>query len=309
MKRKLFTSALACILLLSLSACSGNVDYNTVEGSLYDPDAFSASSIVQMSEILEDNILENWYVNGVTPDNFERVMIDELDDTVRGVYQSGYRSWYAAVEEIGYSSPETLAQDISVGDVVYYINDSETLTVEATLTGTGENAHTAVLEYQVDRNKVPLSIAVNVQRSVGEKMANAGLNTLLGMGMAFFVLILISLVISLFAILSGNGKKKSPKKDAAGSAPAAAVQTEASIEKTVSQIAAREDADLEIAAVISAAVAAYEADTGVSGGVVRSIKRASGEELLPQMPDYVPEDGVFIRPVRKREKRNWKKAI
>lgn len=309
MKRKILGSALACILLLSLSACSGGVNYNTVEGSLYDPEAFSASSIVQMSEILENNILESWYTAGVTPDNFERVMIDELDDSVRSVYQSGYRSWYAAVEDIGYGSPETLADDISVGDVVYYINDDDTLTVEATLKGTGENAHEAVLEYQVDRNKVPLSIGVNVQRSLGEKMMNAGLNTLLGMGMAFFVLILISLVISLFAILSGNGKKKTPKKDAAGASPAAAAQTQASIEKTVSQIAAREDADLEIAAVISAAVAAYEADTGRSGGVVRSIRRATGEELLPQTPDYVPADGVYIRPVRKREKRNWKKAI
>lgn len=306
MKRKILGSALACILLLSLSACSGGVNYNTVEGSLYDPEAFSASSIVQMSEILENNIFESWYTAGVTPDNFERVMIDELDDSVRSVYQSGYRSWYAAVEDIGFGSPETLADDISVGDVVYYINDDDTLTVEATLTGTGENAHEAVLEYQVDRNKVPLSIGVNVQRSLGEKMTNAGLNTLLGMGMAFFVLILISLVISLFAILSGNGKKKTPK-----TAPNAAASsgTQASIENTVSQIAAREDADLEIAAVISAAVAAYEADTGRNGGIVRSIRRATGEELLPQTPDYVPADGVYIRPVRKREKRNWKKAI
>ena len=136
-------------------------------------------------------------------------------------------------------------------------------------------------------------------------MTNAGLNTLLGMGMAFFVLILISLVISLFAVLSGNGRKKPVKT--ADKAAGASAQTQSSIENTVSQIAAREDANLEIAAVISAAVAAYEADTGRSGGVVTRIRRATGEELLPQTPDVVPPDGVFIRPVRKREKRNWKR--
>ena len=67
--------------------------------------------------------------------------------------------------------------------------------------------------------------------------------------------------------------------------------------------------DKEIAAVIMAAIAAYEADTGQSGGVVTGIRRSTGESLLPQMPDVVPQDGVFIRPVRKHDKRNWKKAI
>ena len=72
MKRKILGSALACILLLSLSACSGGVNYNTVEGSLYDPEAFSASNIVQMSEVLENNLRESWDAAGVTPDNLGR---------------------------------------------------------------------------------------------------------------------------------------------------------------------------------------------------------------------------------------------
>lgn len=307
MKRKLLITGILTVLLFTLSACSGTVNYNTVEGSLYDENEFSASAILQMSQVLEDNILENWYVSGITPDNFDRSMIDQMEDAVRSVYNSGYRSWYTAIEDIGYTSPETLPSDISVGDVRYYINGDGILTVEANLKGTGENAHDAILEYQVDRHKVPLSLGVNVQRSLGEKMTNAGLNTLLGMGMAFFVLIIISLVISLFAILSGNGKKK-PKEAAKGTAAPA---TAKAIDNAVAQIAQREEAqtDKEIAAVIMAAIAAYEADTGQSGGVVTGIRRSTGESLLPQMPDVVPQDGVFIRPVRKHDKRNWKKAI
>ena len=306
-KRKLLLTGILTVMLFVLSACSGSVNYNTVEGSLYNQEAFSKEAIEQMSLILEKNILESWYVGGITPDNFEARMIDEIDDSIRGIYQSGYRSWYAAIGDIGFSSPETIATDISVKDVRYYINGDGILTVETMLQGSGENAHEAVLEYMVDRNKVPLSIGVNVQRSVTEKMKNAGLNTLLGMGMAFFVLILISIVISLFAIVSGSGKSRpAPKKNAD------MAETGAAIDKTIAQIKEREDAgtDAEIAAVITAAIAAYEADTGQRGGVVTGIRRRSGSSFeLPQLPDYAPEDGVFIRPIRKREKTHWKKVI
>ena len=98
-----------------------------------------------------------------------------------------------------------------------------------------------------------------------EMMKIAGLNTLLGMGMAFFVLTLIMFVIMLFPIAFGERK---PKKDAR------AELTEKSIDNTISQIEeneARED-DSELVAVIAAAIAAFEG-TSAEGLVVRSIKR------------------------------------
>ena len=99
----------------------------------------------------------------------------------------------------------------------------------------------------------------------GERMEVAGLNTLLGMGMAFFVLTLIMFVIMLFPVAFGE---KKPKKDAR------AELTEKSIDNTISQIEENEAQldDSELVAVIAAAIAAFEG-TSAEGLVVRSIKR------------------------------------
>ena len=101
--------------------------------------------------------------------------------------------------------------------------------------------------------------------TLGEKMEKAALNTLMGMGTVFVVLILISLIIYCFRFISviqnkvaGKGKKN-----------------EAEAGAVVEQIGQREEQltdDLELVAVISAAVAA---STGASADsfVVRSIRR------------------------------------
>ena len=95
-------------------------------------------------------------------------------------------------------------------------------------------------------------------------MKTAAMNTLLGMGTVFCVLILIMLLISAFKLLSIFEKK--PEKD----------EVKTSVDKAVEQIVAGEEAqdDTELIAVISAAIAAYEGSSGSSSGyVVRSIRR------------------------------------
>ncbi len=109
-------------------------------------------------------------------------------------------------------------------------------------------------------------LGVTVNKSTAEKLGNAGLNTLLGMGMAFAILIIISLIISLFPILfGGGGKKKQSDKEI----------TQKSMENVTSQIAEQEELtnDAELVAVIAAAIAAYEGSGGTDGFVVRSIRK------------------------------------
>ena len=100
-------------------------------------------------------------------------------------------------------------------------------------------------------------------------MEKAGLNTILGMGTVFVILIFISILISLFKYIpaleekfKNKGKAESTQEAAPAPAAVAAPVEEASN-------------DDELAAVISAAIAAYEAEAGGStdGFVVRSIKR------------------------------------
>ena len=101
--------------------------------------------------------------------------------------------------------------------------------------------------------------------TMGEKLEQAALNTLMGMGTVFVILILISLIISCFKFIN---KWEESRKKAAQPAPASAPEAVPVVEE-------EEDLsdDMELVAVITAAIAASE-NTSTDGLVVRSIRRA-----------------------------------
>ncbi len=104
---------------------------------------------------------------------------------------------------------------------------------------------------------------------LGERMERAALNTIIGMGTVFVVLIIIIGVISLFKFIP-KLQDMFAKKDAGN------VQEKS--ESTVTQaVSAQEDTDasddLELVAVIAAAIAASEGAASTDGFVVRSIRR------------------------------------
>lgn len=111
-------------------------------------------------------------------------------------------------------------------------------------------------------------MTVNGDYSRGEVLKKAGLNTLLGMGTVFIVLIIIALVISLFNFLPGVKESKPGKKEEKEVVKPA-------LEKTVETVKAAASNDAEIQAVIAAAIAAYAEETGQdsSGYFVRKIVR------------------------------------
>ena len=109
------------------------------------------------------------------------------------------------------------------------------------------------------------STTIDAHYSIGEIMEKAGLNTILGMGTVFVVLIFISFIIYLLGYipklqekLANKDKKVEEKK-------------EAPVQAAPAPVAAAED-DAELVAVIAAAIAAAEG-TSTDGFVVRSIKR------------------------------------
>lgn len=109
--------------------------------------------------------------------------------------------------------------------------------------------------------------SLNPKSSFSELMAKAGLNTLIGMGTVFAVLILISLIIACFGIIP-KIQKAFEKKEEAPAAPSIAP-----VVPTQTEVAVEEDDDTELVAVIAAAIAAYEGSTNTDGFVVRSIRR------------------------------------
>lgn len=124
-----------------------------------------------------------------------------------------------------------------------------------------------VFTYDYELEEAELTDAsVDKVYTLGEKMTKAGLNTLMGMGTVFVVLVLISLIIYCFRFIAIIQDKIAGRK-----------KTEAKNEDAVvDQIGQREEQqltdDLELVAVISAAIAASEG-TSADGFVVRSIRR------------------------------------
>ena len=119
------------------------------------------------------------------------------------------------------------------------------------------------------------SCAINVDLTTGEMMEKAALNTLLGMGTVFVVLILIMFIISAFALIPKIQNKMASKKKAASQKKAGKEQVELQVEKTAETTIENPAEDLELVAVIAAAVAACEGAASTDGFVVRSIRRAN----------------------------------
>ena len=96
------------------------------------------------------------------------------------------------------------------------------------------------------------------------------MNTLIGMGTVFVVLIIISLIISAFSVIAKleAKMKKSGKQETAQPAKAAPVAVPAVVEEELSD-------DTELVAVIAAAIAAYEGSGSTDGFVVRSIRKSN----------------------------------
>lgn len=132
-----------------------------------------------------------------------------------------------------------------------------------------------------DLSKVE-TISFSPVYTTGEKMAKAGMNTLMGMGVVFAVLIFISWLISMFKYISVFEAKMKAKKNAAAAAPAAPAPAAAPAPTAAPAPAAAPAEeenltdDTELVSVITAAIAAYEGKETVDNGlVVRSIKRVS----------------------------------
>lgn len=121
-----------------------------------------------------------------------------------------------------------------------------------------------------DETLTVTSIVAEKENSLGETMARAGLNIVMGMGTVFAVLILIAFLISLFGYVNKweenmKNKKNDNEEPKLIVAPVAVAPIVPAVEEDIVD-------DLEVIAVISAAIAA-SMNTSTDGFVVRSIKR------------------------------------
>ena len=144
--------------------------------------------------------------------------------------------------------------------------DGKEITLVAHLT---YEQRTADLSIVFNKKSVAQSVTLDPSYTLGEIFTKALMNTILGMGTVFSVLIFISLVIYCFNFIPAIQKKFSKKKEqpapapakAAAPAPAAAPVEEETVDEG------------ELVAAITAAICAYTGSSA-DGFVVRSIRRA-----------------------------------
>ena len=116
---------------------------------------------------------------------------------------------------------------------------------------------------------VPTDLTITVEESKGVLIGQAGMNTIIGIGTVFVMLIFLIFVISSFDYILGDKKKKK--------APAAPVQeAPKAVAAPVVEETVPEADDMELQAVITAAIAMYEEDMASASGdayVARPIRR------------------------------------
>ena len=144
---------------------------------------------------------------------------------------------------------------------IEYSNDEYTATVPVTF-----EKEDAEFIYVFDKNLTPTSLSVDVKYSFATTMKNAALNTVMGLGTVFVILIMLIFLISLFQFIPGSGAQEAKAKKKA--AEEAAAPTPA----TVAAAPVQEADNSELIAVIAAAIAASEG-TSTDGFVVRSIRK------------------------------------
>ncbi len=115
------------------------------------------------------------------------------------------------------------------------------------------------------------SYSFTPEYTTGEKMTKAAMNTAMGMGTVFMVLIFISVLISSFKYI--NAWENNQKAAKVSQAPAAPVPAPEPMESLTAEDLTE---DLELVAVITAAIAAFDSTASADGLVVRSIKRVPG---------------------------------
>ncbi len=262
MRKKISLLLCAVAVMLCFTACGSSQKDEETE--------YNKATIEQTAEFMieyctnaDQNMVKEF--RNMKELNLDFQLIQSGIPITAGSFVGALDSWEAAVDECG--------EYESHGDYVHEItNDGYLLSAEAKF-----KDRKATISFIFDEQSYMETMTVDAKYSVAEILAKAGMNTLLGMGTVFVVLIFISFLISRFKIipmLFGPKKKEEPVSAAASTAAAAP-------EVTVTP----ETDDTELIAVIAAAIAAAREEAGM---------------------DEASAGGFFVRSIRRRPSNKWK---
>lgn len=253
MKKKISLIICMLVAVLCFTGCS-----NSGEELKYDKSSIKESTefLLNYCKSADDATIEQW--EEMDDFNLEyQLMQSGLPYTTDG-FTGALESWQSGLKECGAFVSHGAYKYEASKDELKVTTDAKFKNREATLT------------FVYNQHLKLESMTVDAKYTMGEVLEKAGLNTVLGMGTVFIVLIFISLIISLFKYipaledaLKNRGKKPEKEQET--------VVVEADTNTASAQAEDVTD-DTELVAVIAAAIAAYEG-TSTDGFVVRSIRR------------------------------------
>lgn len=251
MRKKI--SLLFCGLAVTLCFTGCGSSKETME---YDKATVQQSTefLIEYCASMQDDALEQWET--MTDFALESQLTQAGLPFTKEGFLGAMDAWQSAEKECG--------EYVGHGDYTYEVSKDE---LQVSTTAEFENRD-AQITFVFDENQYLDSMTVDAKYTTGEILKKAGLNTVLGMGTVFVVLIFISALISLFRFIPAIEEAFKKKKDAPKEVSAVQPETAPSVEEA-------EDVtdDTELAAVIAAAIAASEGSGSTDGFTVRSIRR------------------------------------
>ena len=193
--------------------------------------------------------------------NGKQYIVDQEGLTAKTI--GFYNSWNSTRGELGALK--------SIGTINIALNKDTGKLCTITVDTAYEKNDKVSFEFVINDDFSLENGAINPSYTTGQKMYKAVMNTIIGMGTVFIVLIFISFIIGLFKYISVFENKKKAKNDASADAQG--------VNNAIAQIVSNEEQDedvddLELVAVITAAIAASE-NTSTDGLVVRSIRKVN----------------------------------
>ena len=214
-------------------------------------------------------------IKGMVPTTLQQLSDlteEQLAEMIENVTDSSSKimliNWQNVREELG-AFKEVTEQEVT--------EEGDTVSVASKVLYDGvDDETTVVVNYDINMKEGTGSVTWDIQYTMGKLMTQAGLNTLMGLGIVFLTLLFLSFLISELHWIPDLLEKAAKKETPAPAAKAAPVPA---------PVAAAEEEDLtddlELVAVITAAIAASE---------------------------QAPADGFIVRTIRKANRRNWLNA-
>ena len=192
---------------------------------------------------------------------------EQIEQLITNYNREINRNWYSMMDSCGeYQGVEEYTADMTDNVI--------TLDLVTKYAQAEKDNATVDVKFTYDLNKNISLMRWDLTDSFQTSIKRAAMNTLIGLGTVFVVLMFLSFVISQIHWVPDilEGKKKSKEAAEAAARAAAPAPAPAPAVQEVVEEAAEETDDLELVAVITAAIAASE-QAPADGFVVRSIRR------------------------------------